>query len=166
VDASNTISTIVGVGDVVRHRLVSVRYSLLVLPPVAITLALAVLAGSELAGSHPLTWGEPRSVPEAIALRDGAGAARLLEEGQGINEVGLIRAGILWPQAVLATPLEAAVLVDAAAMFEYLTAHGAHVTPDVGCLARDIGARAVRARIADASSCPPGAALHAVLDRP
>jgi hypothetical protein len=142
------------------------RYCLLALPPAAVTIALGVLAGAELAGSHPLTWGEPRNVAEAIALRDGAGAARLLEEGAGINEIGLIRAGILSAQPVLATPLEAAVLVDAAPMFDYLTAHGARATPDVSCLARDIGARAVRTHIADAPSCPPGAALHAVLDRP
>jgi hypothetical protein len=150
----------------VRHRLVMTRYSLLALPPAAVTIALAVLVGAELAGSHPLTWGEPRSVPEAIALRDGAGAARLLEDGAGINEIGLIRAGILSPQPVLATPLEAAVLVDAATMFDYLGRHGAPVTPDVSCLARDVGARAVGTHIADAPSCPPGAALHAVLDRP
>jgi hypothetical protein len=162
------------VDDVVRHRLVIARYFLLALPPAAVTVALAVLAGTELAGSHPLTWGEPRSVPEAIALRDGATAARLLEQGAGINEIGLIRAGILSPQPVLATPIEASVLVDAAAMFEYLSAHGAHVgpfdsaqgKPDLACLARDIGARAVRTHIAAAPSCPPGAALQAVLDRP
>jgi hypothetical protein len=158
----------------VRHRLVSARVLLLALPPAALTIVLAVLAGAELAGSHPLTMGEPRSVPEAIALRDEATAARLLEDGAGINEIGLIRAGILAPQPVLATPLEAAVLVDGAAMFDYLSVHGAHVqpfesaqgTPDLACLARDIGARGVRARIADAPSCPPGAALQAVLDRP
>ena len=150
----------------VRYRLVSARYSLLALPPAAVTIALAMLAGTELAGSHPLTMGEPRSVPEAIVRRDDATAARLLEDGASIDEIGLIRAGALFPQPVLATPLEAAVLVDAATMFDYLSSRGAHVTPDVSCLARDIGARAVRTRIADAPSCPPGAALQAVLDRP
>jgi hypothetical protein len=158
----------------VRHRLVRTRYFLLALPPAAVTIALAVLAVAELAGSHPLTWGEPRSVPEAIALRDGAAAARLLEQGAGINDIGLIRAGILSPLPVLATPLEAAVLVDTATMFEYLTAHGARVKPvdsaqggpDLACLARDIGARGVLAHIADAPTCPAGAAVQAVLDRP
>jgi hypothetical protein len=150
----------------VRHRLVITRYSLLALPPAAVTIVLAVLAGAELAGSHPLTWGEPRSVPEAIALRDGASAVRLLEDGADINEIGLIRAGILSPQPVLATPIEAAVLADTAPMFDYLSAHGAHAAPDVSCLARDIGARAVRRHIADAPACSPGTALQAVLDRP
>jgi len=153
---------------------VSGRYSLLALPPAVVTIALAVLAGTELAGSHPLTMGEPRSVPEAIVLRDDAAAARLLEDGAGINEIGLIRAGILSPQPVLATPLEASVLVDSATMFDYLSSHGAHVTPfdsaqgkpGLACLARDIGARTVRTHIPDAPACPPGAALQAVLDRP
>jgi hypothetical protein len=145
---------------------VSARDSLLALPPAVVTIALAVFVGAELAGSHPLTWGDPRSVPEAIALRDEAGAARLLEDGAAVDEIGLIRAGILSPQPVLATPLEAAVLVDAAATFEYLRSRGANVKPDVSCLARDIGARAVRAHLADAPSCPPGTALQAVLDRP
>lgn len=152
----------------VRHRLVRTRYFLLALPPAAVTIALAALAVAELAGSHPLTWGEPRSVPEAIALRDGAAAARLLEGGAGANidEIGLIRAGILSPQPVLATPLEAAVLVDAVTMFDHLRSHGAHVTQEVRCLARDIGARAVLTHIADMPTCSPGAALQAVLDRP
>jgi hypothetical protein len=147
---------------------VSARYALLALPPAAVTVVLAVFAGTELAGSHPMTWGEPRSVPEAIVLRDGAGAARLLEDSAGANleEIGLIRAGILSPQPVLATPLEAAVLVDAVAMFDYLRSHGAHVKAEVRCLARDIGARAVLTHIADVPACSPGAALQAVLDRP
>jgi hypothetical protein len=150
----------------VRHRLVIMRNVLLAVPPIVVTVGLAVFAGAELSGAHPLTWGEPRSVVEAIALRDEAAAARLLEDGADIDAIGLIRGGILFEQPVLATPLEAAVLVDAAAAFEYLRSRGAHVTPDVGCLARDIGARAVRSRIADAPSCPPGAVLQAVLDRP
>ena len=118
----------------------SVRYLLLAAPPLVVTIGLAVLVGAELSGSHPLTMGAPRSVPEAIALRDEATAARLLEDGAAADEIGLIRAGILTGQPVLATPLEAAVLVDAAMAFEYLTSRGAGVTPELSCLARDIGA--------------------------
>jgi len=158
----------------VRHRLVNARHVVLAVPPLAVTIALALFAGAELSGSHPLTMGEPRSVPEAIALGDEATAARLVEDGAGVEAIGLIRGGILTEQPVLATPLEAAVLVDADKAFDYLTSRGAHVkpfdsaqgTPDLSCLARDIGARAVRTHIADAPSCPPGAALQAVLDRP
>ena len=143
-----------------------VRYLLLAAPPLVVTIGLAVLVGAELSGSHPLTMGAPRSVPEAIALRDQATAARLLEDGAAADEIGLIRAGILTSQPVLATPLEAAVLVDAATAIDYLTSRGAHVTPDLSCLARDVGARAVGRQLADAPSCPPGDALQTILDRP
>ena len=139
---------------------------LLVAPPLVVTIGLAALAGAELSGSHPLTMGAPRSVPEAIALKDEATAARLLEDGDGVDAIGLIRAGILSSQPVLATPLEAAVLVDAATAFEYLRARGATLTADLSCLARDIGARAILRRLADAPACPPGHALQTVLDRP
>ena len=150
----------------VRHRLVSVRYALLAAPPLVVTIGLAVFAGAELSGSHPLTMGEPRSVPEAIALCDDAGAARQVEDGAGVNEIGLIRSGILFEHPVLATPLEAAVLVDSAAAFDYLASRGAPVAPEISCLARDIGAHAVRKQITDSPACPPGAALQAVLNRP
>ena len=69
-------------------------------------------------------------------------------------------------QPVLAPPLEAAVLVAAAAAFEYLTSRGAGVTPELSCLARDIGARAVPRLLANAPACPPGHALQTLLDRP
>ena len=161
-------------GGLVRHRLVSIRYTLLAAPPLVVTIALAIVAGAELSGSHPLTMGAPRSVPEAIALRDEATAARLIEDGAAPDEIGLIRAGILSSQPVLATPLEAAVMVDAANALEYLKSRGVHVRPfdstqggsDLSCLARDVGARAVRRQITEPPTCPPGLALQKVLDRP
>jgi hypothetical protein len=145
---------------------VSIRYLLLAAPPLIVTSGLAAFAVAELSGFHPLTMGEPRSVVEAVALRDEAAAARLIESGADVAEIGLIRGGILGEQPILATPLEAAVLVDAVTAFEYLRSRGAQLTPELSCLARDIGARAVRTRIADLPSCPPGVALQAVLDRP
>jgi hypothetical protein len=161
-------------GGLVRYRLVIMRHVLLAAPPLVVTIGLAVFAGAELSGSHPLTMGAPRSVPEAIALRDEATAARMIEDGAAVDEIGLIRAGILSSQPVLATPLEAAVMVDAATAFEYLRSRGAQVRPfdsaqgrsDLSCLARDIGARAVRRQITDTPQCPPGGALQTVLDRP
>ena len=150
----------------VRHRLVSVRPLLLAAPPLVATIGLTMFAGAELVGSRPLTMGEPRSASEAIALRDEAGAARLIEDGAGINEIELIRAGILAGRPVLATPLEAAVLVDAATTLTYLTSRGAHLTPEISCLARDIGAGRVQRQLPDVPTCRPGAALAAVLDRP
>src|SRR5919108_5696434 len=108
----------------VQHRLVSVRYILLVLPPMGVTLSLAIAVGAELSGSHPLTEGAPRSVPEAIALRDPATAARMVEDGSSADAIGLIRAGVLGDQPILATPLEAAVMVDAVASFDHLVSSG------------------------------------------
>jgi len=151
---------------VVRHRLVSVQAILLALPPAGVTLALAIVAGAELAGHHPLTGGMPQSVPEAIVMRDEATAARLIDEGADVDAIGLIRAGTYADRAILATPLEAAVLADAAAAFDRLVARGATRTPNLGCLADDVGARAVRQRISGSSSCVRGAALAELLDRP
>ncbi len=56
----------------VRSRLLTATYAWLLLPPLLVTVGLAVVAFMEMAGAHPLTVGEPRSVAEAAALRDGA----------------------------------------------------------------------------------------------
>jgi hypothetical protein len=150
----------------VRHRLVKLGHALLALPPAAVTIGLAILGGAELSGSHPLTMGEPRSVPEAIAMRDDAGAARLAEAGADVNAIGLIRRGVLFDQPVLATPVEAAVLVDASPALDFLISRGASIDERLPCLAMDIGARAVTKRLGEGSGCHKGATLEAVLDRP
>lgn len=150
----------------VRHRLVSVRYILLAMAPMGVTLSLAIAIAAELSGFHPLTPGAPRSVPEALALRDEATAARMVEDGSSIDAIGLIRAGVLAEQPILATPLEAAVIVDAVVSFEYLVSRGAPVTPNLGCLADDVGARAVRQQVRDSTPCPRGSALAEILARP
>jgi hypothetical protein len=150
----------------VRYRLVSVRYLLLGVPPIGMTVALAMVIAAELSGRHPLTEGAPRSVSEAIALRDEATAARMLEDGASANEIGLIRAGILGDQPVLATPLETAVIVDAVVAFEHVVSRGAPVTPNLRCLADDVGARTVRQHVPGTTSCPRAAALTEILARP
>lgn len=144
----------------------SVRPILLALPPAGVTLALAAIVVAELAGHHPLTEGPPQSVPEAIVMHDEAAAARLLEDGAEVDAIGLIRAGVFADRPILATPLEAAVLVDAAAAFDRLRARGATTTANLACLAEDVGARATRERVAGASSCAKGAALTELLARP
>ena len=148
----------------------SVRYILLALPPMGLTLSLAIAIGAELCGLHPLTVGEPRSVPEALALRDPATAARMVEDGESVDAIGLIRAGVVGGQPILATPLEAAVMADAAVSFEHLVSHGAPVTANLGCLADDVGARAVRQQIHDPrareASCQRGSALAEIVERP
>jgi hypothetical protein len=148
----------------VRHRLV-MRDLALALPAAVITLALAFVACAEILGAHPLTMGPPRSVPEAIVMRDAAGAARLIDEGADVRAIGLVRAGVLTDRPVLLTPLEAAVLVDATAMLDFLAASGATVPVELACLAADAGARTVRARLGEAT-CPSGEALRRVLARP
>ncbi len=121
------------------------RYIALALPAVVVTFGLAVIACAEILGTHPLTMGPPRSVPEAIAMRDDAGAARLIEDGADVDAIGLVRAGVLTDQPLLMTPLEAAVLVDAAAMLDFLVDKGAMVPAELPCLAADAG-RARRTR--------------------
>jgi hypothetical protein len=143
-----------------------IGHILLALPPLAVTVGLAIVACSEIAGAHPLTMGEPGGVSEAIALRDAAGAARLVEGGADVNAIGLVRSGILSDRPVLATPLETAVIVDAVAALEFLAARGAALDDRLACLAVDVGARAVRPRLGDASHCRAGAALRAVVARP
>jgi len=142
------------------------RSLLLALPPIGMTLALAMVIVAELSGRHPLTGGAPRSVSEAIALRDEATAARMLEDGASASEIGLIRAGILGDQPILATPLETAVMVDAVVAFEHAVSRGASVTPNLGCLADDVGARAVRQQVRSTTSCPRASALSEILARP
>jgi hypothetical protein len=141
------------------------RDLVLALPAALVTLALALIACAELLGAHPLTMGPARSVPEAIVMRDPAGAARLIEEGADVRAIGLVRAGILTDRPVLLTPLEAAVLVDATAMLDFLAARGATVPAELACLAADAGARASRAKLGE-RTCPSGDTLRRVLARP
>lgn len=150
----------------VRHRLVAALYWLPAVPPLVVTLVVAIVAGGEMAGSHPLTTGAPRSVAEAIAMHDAAAAARFVEEGASASEVGLIRPGILGERAVLATPLETAVILDQVATVDFLASRGVERSPALACLAADAGARSVRSRLADPGTCRAGAALQEVLARP
>ena len=141
------------------------RHFALACPALLVTLGLTVFVCAEMLGAHPLTMGPPRSVPEAIAMRDEAGAARLIEEGADVRAIGLVRPGILTDQPLLVTPLEAAVLVDATAMLDFLIAKGADVPNELACLAADAGARTARARLGE-STCHSGDALRGVLARP
>jgi hypothetical protein len=138
----------------------------LALPPAAVTLAAAIVAGAEIAGSHPLTLAAARNASEAIAMGDAAAAARLIERGAGISDIGVIRSGVLGERPVLATPIEVAVMRDQAAMVDYLVAHGAAPPPHLPCLAADAGARSVLGHVGTDPTCHRGEALRAVLSRP
>lgn len=135
-------------------------------PPLVVTGVLACVATGERAGSHPLTIGPPRSAAEAIAMRDPASAMRLIERRAAVNEIGVIRAGILGERAVLATPLEIAVILDQPGIVDVLIARGAERPADLGCLAADAHAVAVRSRVGGDHGCQRGEALHRVLARP
>jgi hypothetical protein len=136
------------------------------LPPVIVTAVLTVAVSGELAGAHPFTTGAPRNASEAIAMRDPATAARLIEGGAPVSEVDVIRAGILGERPILATPLEIAVMLDQSAVVDYLLARGAERTSELGCLAADVRAGAVRARLGGGDTCQRGEALRKVLARP
>jgi hypothetical protein len=141
------------------------RHVALAIPPLLVTIGLAGLVCAELLGAHPLTMGPPRSVAEAIAMRDHAGAARLIEKGADVRSIELVRAGVLTDRPLLLTPLEAAVLMDATPMIDFLVASGATVPSELACLAADAGARAVRTRLGE-GACRSGEALRSVLARP
>jgi hypothetical protein len=141
------------------------RHAALALPAALVTVGLAVIACAEILGAHPLTMGPPRNVPEAIVMRDDAAAARLIEEGADMRAIGLVRSGLLTDRPLLVTPLEAAVLVDATSMLDYLVGRGVTLPDELACLAADINAPAVRAKLGK-RSCPSGEALHRVLARP
>jgi hypothetical protein len=150
----------------VRHRLVTALYVLPALPPLAVTLVVALIAGAEIAGSHPLTIAPPRNVAEAIAIGDAATAARLVEGGASLTEVAVIRPGFLGDRTVLATPIEIAVIRDQASLVDYLVSRGAVRPPHLQCLAADAGARTVQAHVGTDTTCHNGEALRAVLSRP
>jgi hypothetical protein len=136
------------------------------LAPLLVTGGLAIVAVGEAAGSHPLTIGPPRGAAEAIAIGDPATAVRLIEGGAAVNDVGVIRAGILGDRPVLATPLETAVIVNQAGTVEFLIGRGAEQPASLSCLAADAHAAAVRAQLHANQSCQPGEALRVVLARP
>ena len=83
-------------------------------------------------------------------MRDDAGAARLIEGGRGRStRSGSCEHGVLTDQPLLLTPLEAAVLVDAAAMLDFLRRQGRDGADRAGVSGRRCG-RARRARQASA----------------
>ena len=145
----------------------TLRHILLALPPSLVTVALAMVACLEIGGAHPLTLGPPRNVAEAIAMRDEAAAMRLLEAGADVNDIGMIRRGVLFDRVVLASPLETAVLVDEPPTLEFLMSRGAQFSREhLACLAADIGARHVLPQLGDTERCRPGETWGTVLSRP
>jgi hypothetical protein len=91
----------------------------------------------------------------------------MVENGEDINAIGMIRRGVLFDRAMFATPLETAVLVDEANTFDFLMSRGAEAPREhLACLAVDIGARHVRSRFGDNSTCHAGEAWNVIVSRP
>jgi hypothetical protein len=76
-------------------------------------------------GGHGLWPADEVTLPEAIATRNSAEAARLIGLGQDPNARGRVRAGMLAGHDIRVTPLEAAVWVRDAALVRMLLAYGA-----------------------------------------
>src|SRR4030095_4589188 len=112
--APNALAADLGLETMVRHRLVTPLCVLAALAPVAVTVGAALVAAAEIGGAHPLTVGPPRNVAEAIAVGDAATAARLADGGASVTAIAFVRAGLLAPQPILASPLEVAVMLDQA----------------------------------------------------
>lgn len=69
------------------------------------------------------------NLSEAVATGNYAELVRLLENGADPTRTGSVRAPLLASQAVVVTPLEAAVLVRNATIVQVLVARGAVLTP-------------------------------------
>jgi len=91
-------------------RLTQSRLALLVaLPPTcAAVVWAALLVISAVSGRHPLWDLQPRNLAEAAAFRDGAAVVRLLEQREDINRAGDVRAGVVFPEQAVLSPIEAA----------------------------------------------------------
>jgi hypothetical protein len=164
--APDALAADLGLETMVRHRLVTPLCVLAALAPVAVTVGAALVAAAEIGGAHPLTVGPPRNVAEAIAVGDAATAARLADGGASVTEIAFVRAGLLAPQPILASPLEVAVMLDQAPTVDFLLARGAVRNEHLACLAADVGAHAARTRVGEPVQCRKGDALRDVLERP
>lgn len=71
------------------------------------------------------------NLSEAVATGNYAELVRLVENGADPTRAGSVRAPLLASQAVVVTPLEAAVLVRNATMMQLLLARGAVLTPSL-----------------------------------
>ena len=100
---------------------------LLALPPVLLTVALLCVLIAAAAGRDPI-WYEPLvTLPEAIALRDGGMALRLIRDGHDPNRPAAVRPGILGSDGSVMTPVAAAVDARRIEMVSLLEANGARV---------------------------------------
>ena len=76
-------------------------------------------------GIDPLWRVEPLTLSEAAALRDNGEVVRLIDAGEDPNKAGAVRAELLRNDALVVTPLEAAVGIDRPDIIEVLLDNGA-----------------------------------------
>lgn len=110
---------------------------------------------------HPFLGIEPRNLAEAAAFRDGAAVVRRVQAGEDLERPAVVRAGIIGPEAVELTPLEAAAAQRRPEVIQLLMALGAAPDAQVWrrawCISGDADVRALldRHRPADAHpECP------------
>ncbi len=102
-------------------------------------------------GVDPLWRVEPLTLPEAAALRDNGEVVRLIDLGEDPNAAGPVRPNFLRNDALVVTPLEAAVGARRADMVEVLLEQGAVMDAAMWtrlmCFAQVVDAGDVRALI-------------------
>jgi hypothetical protein len=98
-------------------------------PPVLLALGwIGMLAMTAFTGEHPLWRLEARNLAEAAALRDSGAIVRLVDSGADLKDAGNVRPGIVFDDAVMLTPLQAAAASRDSSIVQLLFDLGA--TPD------------------------------------
>jgi len=95
------------------------------MPGALLILATAVMLLGLPFGIDPLWRVEPLTLAEAAALRDNGEVMRLIAAGEDPNKAGTVRAELLRNDALVVTPLEAAVGIDRPDIIEVLLDNGA-----------------------------------------
>jgi len=114
----------------------STRFTLIVAaPPTGVALLwAAALAFTAITGTHPIWNLTPGNLAEAAILQDGAAVIRFVEQHQNINDMHVVRAGVMSRTPQTMTPIEAAAASREPEMVQLLIDLGA--TPDAAAWQR------------------------------
>ena len=105
---------------------------------VAVSVGMLAMAG---AGRHPLWEAHDLNMSEAAALRDAATVLHLVRAGESPTEPRPIRPGLLLPQSVTLSPLEAAIAAERADIVDLLLSVATTVDAAAWGRARCLAAR-------------------------